>query len=109
MLKKPLNLLLAALCSIAFIGPLAAAEATPPADPTKPVTTVRIGGSPADAEFRAAQQENSARYREARAACNAKPRTERGACMNAARAELKHAQLQAKAAHDAAKGGAVKR
>jgi len=42
------------------------------------------------------------RYR-SRATCRTKPRAERGACMNAARADLKHARSEAKAAHDAAK------
>jgi hypothetical protein len=80
----------------------AAAEATPPSDPTKPVTTARVGGSPADQAFRAATQESGDRYREARAACKAKPSAERSACVSAAKAELKRARLEAKAAHDAA-------
>ncbi|MEP7056952.1 MAG: hypothetical protein ABI809_04165 [Caldimonas sp.] len=109
MSKKLLPLLLAALGAAAIGTSVAAAEAMPPADPTKPVTTARIGGSPADAAFRAAQQESAAMYRDARAACRAKPREERGACMNAARSELKHAQLESRAAHDAAKGRPTKR
>jgi len=79
-----------------------AAEATPPADPSKPVTTVRVGGSPADRDFRAAQQESADRYRKARTECRAKPSDERKACTTAARAELKRERLEAKAAHDAA-------
>ena len=67
------------------------------------MTTVRIGGSPADAAFRDAQQKSGAAYVDARKVCKAKPRAERGACMNVARTELKHARLDAKAAHDAAK------
>ena len=79
-----------------------AAEAAPPADQSKPVTTARVGGSPADRAFRAATQESGDRYREARAACRAKPSAERSACVTAAKAELKRARLEAKSAHDAA-------
>ena len=93
----------ATLLCAAFSGPLAAADAKAPADTSKPVTTPRVGGSPADAAFRAAQQESGKRYSDARATCRTKPRAERGACMNAARADLKHARSEAKAAHDAAK------
>jgi len=79
-----------------------AAEAEPPADPSQPVTTARVGGSPADRDFRAATQSSGDRYREARAACRAKPTAERSACVSAAKSELKRARLEAKAAHDAA-------
>ena len=79
-----------------------AAEAVPPADQSKPVTTARVGGSPADRAFRAATQESGDRYREARAACREKPSAERSACVTAAKAELKRARLEAKSAHDAA-------
>ena len=102
-MNKALALSMAALCGAALSGPAAAAEAVPPADRSKPVTTARIGGSPADAAFRTAQQESGKRFREARAACRAKPSTERSACMSAARVQLKQAHLQAKTAHDAAK------
>ena len=93
---------LALLAALSVGLPAAAAEAGPPADQSKPVTTARVGGSPADRAFRAATQESGDRYREARAACRAKPAAERGACMSAARTELKRARLEAKAAHDAA-------
>jgi len=93
----------AALLCTAFSGPPAAADAKPPADASKPVTTPRVGGSPADAEFRAAQQESGKHYREARAACRKAPSAERTACMTAARTELRKAQAEAKTAHDAAK------
>ena len=98
---------LAALASAVLGATLAsasalAAEAQPPADPSKPVTTARVGGSPADRDFRAAQQDSADRYRKARAECRAKPSEERSACTSAARAELKRARLEAKAAHDAA-------
>ena len=84
-------------------APATAAEARPPADLTKPVTTMRVGGSPADAAFRNAQLKSGAAFREARTACRDKPRAERGTCMSAARVALKHAQAEAKTAHDAAK------
>ena len=80
-----------------------AAEAGPPADPSKPVTTARVGGSPADQAFRDATQESGDRYRQARAACKTKPSAERSSCVSAAKSELKRARLEAKAAHDAAK------
>ena len=102
MTKKTLTILAAALLTAVLGAPAVAADAKPPADPSKPVTTPRIGGSPADAAFRDAQQKSAAAYREARAACRAKPQAERAACMTAARAELKRARLDAKVAHDAA-------
>jgi len=92
----------AALLCLAIGTPATAADAQPPADPSKPVTTARVGGSPADAAFRDAQQKSAAAYRDARNACKAKPRAERGACMNAARAQLKHAQGEARSAHASA-------
>jgi hypothetical protein len=95
--------LLAALLCAAFATPLHAADAKPPADASQPVTTPRVGGSPADAAFRAAQQESGKRYSDARTACRTKARPERSACFSAARAELKRARSAAKAAHDAAK------
>jgi len=102
-MKTPRSPLLAALLCAVCCTPLHAADARPPTDPAQPVTTPRVGGSPADAAFRAAQQESGKRYSDARATCRTKPRAERGACMNAARADLKHARSEAKAAHDAAK------
>lgn len=106
-MRKKIRTLLGALagltCAAALVAPAGAADAQPPADPSRPVTTARIGGSPADAAFREAQQKSADDYRAARAACRAKPRAERGSCMNAARAELKHARLEAQAEHDAAR------
>ena len=90
------------LAALSIGASAVAAEAAPPADQSKPVTTARVGGSPADRAFRAATQESGDRYREARAACRAKPSAERSACVNAAKAELKRARLEAKSAHDAA-------
>ena len=103
MMKKPFAVFLAAFSGVLLAASVAAADALPPADPSRPVTTARVGGSPADAAFRDAQQTTGAAFREARSACRAKERAERGACMNAARAELKHARLDARAAHDASK------
>jgi len=90
------------LAALSIGGSAVAAEASPPADPSKPVTTARVGGSPADRALRTATQESGDRYREARAACRAKPTAERSACVSAAKSELKRARLEAKAAHDAA-------
>ena len=58
-MTKSLALLLVATCVAAFSVPVVAADATG-IDPTRPDTTPRIGGSPADAAFRAAQQESAA-------------------------------------------------
>jgi hypothetical protein len=94
---------LALLAALSVAVSAVAAEAGPPADQSKPVTTARVGGSPADRAFRAATQESGDRYREARAVCKTKPSEERSACVSAAKAELKRARLEAKAAHDAAR------
>ena len=96
-----ISLVLIAALSVAVSA--VAAEAGPPADQSKPVTTARVGGSPADQAFRTATQESGDRYREARAVCKTKPSEERSACVSAAKAELKRARLEAKAAHDAAR------
>ena len=101
--RSTLSLVVATLLCAAFNGPLAAADAQTPADPAKPVTTPRVGGSPADAEFRAAQQAAGKTYRDARASCRTQPSGERSACLKTARAELRKAQSEARAAHDAAK------
>lgn len=100
---RPHAIVALALLSVTLSGsPAVAAEAQPPADPSKPVTTARVGGSPADRDFRVAEQESGERYRAARAACRSRPSGERGACVSAARAALKQARLEAEAAHDAA-------
>jgi len=100
--RHDLAIALAVLAAVSLGRPAEAVEAAPPADPSKPVTTARVGGSPADRAFRAATQESGDRYREARAVCRAKPSAERSECVSAARAELKRARLEAKAVHDAA-------
>ena len=79
-----------------------AADAKPPEDPSKPVTTVRVGGNPADSAFRDANQKAQARYRETKAACKERPSNERKECMRSAKADLQTAQKVAKAEHDAA-------
>ncbi|MGZ8259923.1 MAG: hypothetical protein ACXWUL_05160, partial [Caldimonas sp.] len=43
-------------------APAFAADAKPPADPAKPATTVRVGGSAADAAFRDTVQKAHVRY-----------------------------------------------
>ncbi|HEY2189299.1 MAG TPA: hypothetical protein VGH48_12120 [Caldimonas sp.] len=94
----------ATLFAAALLGrPALAADAKPPADLTQPVTTPRVGGSPADAEFRAANEKAFARYRDAKVACRSRPVVEQNACLHDARADLKTAQDVAKAEHDAAK------
>jgi hypothetical protein len=96
--------LLALACAMpaGLAAPALAADAKPPADPSKPATTVRVGGSPADAEFRDATEKAQAHYREAKAACKSRPSAERKTCLRDAKSELKSAQDAAKAAHDAA-------
>jgi hypothetical protein len=79
-----------------------AADAKPPADPAQPATTVRVGGSRADAQFRDANQKALARYRQAAAGCRARPAGERRECVRSAKADLKTAQRVAKTAHDSA-------
>jgi hypothetical protein len=100
-------LLLCAACSagcalVLAATPAAAADAQPPADPSKPVTTVRVGGSAADAAFRDANQKALTRYREAARSCRTRSSAERRDCLRGAREERKAAQREAKAAHDAA-------
>jgi hypothetical protein len=87
---------------------LAAAASAGAADaaassPAMPATGVRVGGSPADAEFRAAQQKSGAEYRAARAACPKQPAPERAACIKAARDTLVRERTAAAAAHKAKK------
>ena len=102
MKRHPAAIPLVLLVALTVGAPAIAAEAEPPKDQTKPVTTARVGGSPADQAFRDATQARGARYRGARAACKSTPSAERSACVSAAKAELKRARLEAKAAHDAA-------
>ena len=89
------------LCAAAL--PALAAEALPPAAPSKPVSTVRVGGSPADLAFRNAVQKSGDEYRAARAACAAGAKAERAGCQRTARATLRQQQQAARAAHDAAR------
>jgi hypothetical protein len=87
----------------AIVVPAAAADAVPPADPSKPATTVRVGGNPADSAFRDANQKAIARYRQATATCRARPAAERRECIRGAKADLNTAQRVAKAEHEAAR------
>jgi hypothetical protein len=104
MMKLPSSLLVAVCLTLAAVSaPTFAAEGTSTAEASKPATTPRIGGSPADAAFRQAQEKSGAAFRQARAACQAKPKADRSACMKEARAELQQARMEAKTAHDAAK------
>lgn len=102
MFRKSVVALAAAFAAV-FVLPAGAADAKPPADPTRPVTTVRVGGSPADAAFRATTQQAASSYREAMAACRTRPAGDRKECVREAKATLKSAQNEAKAAHDAAR------
>src|SRR5690349_15114113 len=103
MTRRSTLTLVAATLVCAFSGPLAAADGKPPADAANAGTTPRVVGSPPDAEFRAAQQASGTAYRDARANCRTQPSGERSTCLKTARAELRKAQSEAKAAHDAAK------
>lgn len=97
---RPQALLFAAAFAL---PPAFAADAKPPAAVDQPVTTVRVGGSPADAAFRDATQKNAADYRTARTACSDGPRADRSGCLKSARAAYKEQRQAAKAAHDTAR------
>ncbi len=106
-MTKPSSLLLAALCSLGLAAPALAADAASvpdrnPADLTRPATTPRVGGSPADAEFRAVIQHSGDEYREKRAACRKLASAERDTCMKEAKATLDKMRADAKQAHDEA-------
>ena len=101
MTKSHPSFLFAGLCALALAAPVLAADPVP-ADVDRPVTTPRVGGSPADAEFRAVIQKSGDDYREQRAACRAKPSAERGDCLKAAKDALTKERADAKAAHEAA-------
>ena len=100
-----MNRLLAVVLIAGSLGLVAArasaADAKPPEDLSKPVTTVRVGAIQ-PIPFRDANQKAQARYREATAACKARPSSEQKECMRSAKADLQTAQRVAKAEHDAA-------
>jgi hypothetical protein len=100
-MTKSTSLLLAALCSLSLAGPALAADAAA-ADVNRPVITPRVGGSPADAEFRAAIQKSGDEYREKRAACRKMASAEQRGCLSEAKAALAKERADAKAAHDEA-------
>ncbi|NUZ04384.1 hypothetical protein [Piscinibacter koreensis] len=120
MTHKPLALVSVLICSLFLGGAVHAASgaASAPDAPSRPVSDVgssgggdasrpvvgtRVGGSPADAAFRAAHQQSGADYRRARDACNAGPRDKRSPCLKGARDALQQARLEARVQHDAAK------
>ena len=72
------------------------------ADPKQPAIGQRVGGSPADAEFRAAIQASGDAYRQARTACREKKGDERSSCTKEAKATLRTTRTEAKAKHDQA-------
>ena len=108
-LERAAAIVSVALAAALFAASAHGADAKPPADPAKPATTVRVGGSPADAEFRDANQKASARYREAVKTCRTKASPERGECIRAAKSDLKAAQRAAHDAHEAKEAAGKKR
>ena len=106
--------LLAALLTATFSLAAGAAEPVPSAtraaasgmaagsDVNKPVVGPRVGGSPADAEFRAAIQKSGAEFRAARTACRAKASEERRSCVEGARSTMQATRAAATTKHDAA-------
>jgi hypothetical protein len=95
------TLAIAVAFAITASGPASAADATAASDAARPATGVRVGGSKADAEFRAAQQKSGTAYRTARAACPKQPAVERATCIKAARDQLAKDRAAAAAAHRA--------
>jgi opacity protein-like surface antigen len=100
-MTKSHSFLLAVLCTVALATPALAADPVP-ADANRPATTPRVGGSPADAEFRAVIQHSGDEYRQKRAACRKMASAEQRACLDDAKAALAKERADAKAAHDAA-------
>jgi len=103
-MTQPTSFLLGALCALVLATPALAADAPAqtPTEAASPAFKTRVGGSPADAEFRAVIQKSGDEYREQRAACRARPSAERGECMKAAKDALAKQRADAKAAHEAA-------
>ena len=100
-MTRPIALLAAALCAATF-SLSAAAQGVKPSDEAKPAIGPRVGGSPADAEFRAVIQKTGEEFRKERTACRQKPREERRGCIAEAREKMKKARAEAKAEHDKA-------
>ena len=104
-MKPWIALLLASVCSVATAASSvssASSAATDPATAAKPDTVPRVGGSPADAEFRAVIQHSGDEYRAAKAQCRAGPSDQRSACLKDALDTLKKTRADAKTAHDEA-------
>ncbi|HEX2541729.1 MAG TPA: hypothetical protein VHM00_11680 [Caldimonas sp.] len=74
-----------------------AADARPSRDVSQPATAARVGGGPADARFRDANQRAQDAYRNAVRECKGRPAADRTSCNAAARARLRAAQTQARA------------
>ncbi|MEO7055655.1 MAG: hypothetical protein ABI281_13150 [Caldimonas sp.] len=91
------------LLLVAAATPSWSAGAVPAAAQDKPVTAVRVGGSPADASFRNSMQKSGADFRAARSACAAGAKAGRAACIEEARDNLKRDRAAAQAAHQIAK------
>ena len=94
-------LLLAGVCTVGG----GAAAAASPAEPgeARPAITARVGGSLADAEFRAAIQKSGDDFRAAKAACRSRPSAERSVCLKEANDTLKKTRANAKVVHEEAK------
>jgi len=100
MTKFTPSMFLAAVLAAAGFSASAADSAA--SDASKPAIGHRVGGSPADAEFRAAIQASGDSYRKARTECRTKKGDERSACLKEAKATMQSARAEAKAKHDAA-------
>lgn len=98
-MKEWTALLLASMCAVAVSGAAAAAES----EAAQPATTPRVGGSPADAEFRAVIQKSGDDFRAAKADCRSRPAAERNACLKEASDVLKKVRAEARATHEQAK------
>ena len=94
-MNKTIASLLAGICLAATLAPAYAAD-----PPSQPALGARVGGSPADAEYREAVQQSGDAYREAKAACREVAKAERSACRKEARDVMKRTRLEAKQRHD---------
>ena len=95
------SFLFAAVCTFSLAAPALAADPAP-AEAARPAFNTRVGGSPADAEFRAVIAHSGDEYRQKRAACRKMASAEQRACLDEAKATLAKERADAKAAHDQA-------
>jgi len=93
------SMLLASVLTASFGFPAFAADSAA-SDVSKPAIGSRVGGSPADAEFRAVIQQTGDDYRRARTDCKTKPSEERSNCTKEAKAAMQAARAAAKKKHD---------